>query len=81
VEWLEAASALLPAPDHPAPAAATTPAVLAISGKSAETRVYFSPQDECVAAIQEFIREARQTLDVCSDNRLTDELLAAHRRA
>ncbi|OWP61489.1 hypothetical protein CDA63_19175 [Hymenobacter amundsenii] len=84
VEWLEAASALLPAPDRPAPEPATTPAAPANSGKTAEARVYFSPQDECVAAIQEFIQEARQTLDVCvftlADNRLTDELVAAHRR-
>ncbi|MFD2785750.1 phospholipase D-like domain-containing protein [Hymenobacter rubripertinctus] len=85
VEWLEAASALLPAPDQPVPEPAAKPAATpAISGKSAEARVYFSPQDECVAAIQEFIRSARQTLDVCvftvADNRLTDELLAAHRR-
>ncbi len=84
VEWLEAASALLPAPDQPAPTPVATPAAPANSGKSAEARVYFSPQDECVAAIQEFIREAHQTLDVCvftvADNRLTDELLAAHRR-
>ena len=73
IEWLEAASALLPGP---APDAAT-PALRA-------ARAFFSPQEECVAGIREFIGEASRTLDVCvftvADNRLTDALLAAHRR-
>lgn len=74
VEWLEAASALLPAP-------ATTPP----TARPTDTaQVYFSPGQECVAAIREFIGEARRTLDVCvftvADDRLTDAMLAAHRR-
>lgn len=71
VEWLEAASALLPA--APAAPAAAHPA-----------EVFFSPGEECVAAIRRFIGQATRTLDVCvftvADDRLTDALLAAHRR-
>lgn len=84
VEWLETASALLPAPESPA--AAPAPAAMPAPGQadSGPARVYFSPNDDCVAAIQGFIQQARQTLDVCvftvADNRLSDELLAAHRR-
>lgn len=83
IEWLETASALLPAPLPETPAAAPASRT-APAGASGPARVYFSPHDDCVAAIQEFIRQARQTLDVCvftvADNRLSDELLAAHRR-
>lgn len=71
VEWLEAASALLLPPAAPP---ARTP----------KAEVHFSPGPECVAAIQRFIREAAHQLDVCvftvADDRLTNELLAAHRR-
>ncbi|MBT2558180.1 DUF1669 domain-containing protein [Hymenobacter sp. ISL-91] len=87
IEWLETASALLPAPaEAPITAAvlATRPAALPATASTAAAQVYFSPHDDCVAAIQEFIRQARQTLDVCvftvADNRLSDELVAAHRR-
>ena len=77
IEWLEAASALLPAESEPAPAVAPVT-------NSGRARAFFSPQEECVAAIREFIGEAHRTLDVCvftvADNRLTDALLAAHRR-
>ena len=72
IEWLEAASALLPdSAAAPAPPSGTA-------------RAFFSPQEECVAGIREFIGEARRTLDVCvftvADNRLTEALLDAHRR-
>ncbi|TGE27567.1 phospholipase D-like domain-containing protein [Hymenobacter metallicola] len=69
VEWLEAASALLlplapPQPTH--------------------TTVHFSPGNACVEAIRKFIGQAAHQLDVCvftiSDDRITDALLAAHRR-
>lgn len=74
IEWLEAASALLPAP------ALATP----VAPPASSAQVYFSPGQECVTAIREFIGEARHTLDVCvftvADDRLTDALLAAHRR-
>jgi len=71
VEWLETASALLLPPATP-PARAT------------RSEVHFSPGTECVAAIQRFIRQAAHQFDVCvftvADDRLTDALLAAHRR-
>lgn len=71
IEWLEAASALLPV-------APETPAVV----HAAE--VFFSPGEECVAAIRRFIGQATRTLDVCvftvADDRLTDALLVAHRQ-
>jgi cardiolipin hydrolase len=71
VEWLETASALLlPAAAPPA--------------RATRSEVHFSPGDECVAAIQRFIGQAAHQLDVCvftvADDRLTDALLAAHRR-
>ncbi|GAB3302668.1 phospholipase D-like domain-containing protein [Hymenobacter tenuis] len=73
VEWLEAASALLPEQSAPTPAT-----------HSQQAQVYFSPGPDCVAAIREFISEARHTLDVCvftvADDRLTEVLLQAHRR-
>lgn len=69
IEWLEAANALLMPP-----AEAT----------STHSEVYFSPDDDCVGAIQRFIKGAKQRLEVCvftvSDDRITDELLAAHHR-
>ncbi|MCB2378417.1 phospholipase D-like domain-containing protein [Hymenobacter sp. BT635] len=69
VEWLEAASALLLPLAPPQPA---------------HTTVHFSPGAECVEAIRRFISQAAQQLDVCvftiSDDRITDSLLAAHRR-
>lgn len=70
VEWLEAASVLLPPPSPPQ--------------ASGPAQVYFSPGEECVTAIQEFIGGAHRTLDVCvftvADDRLTAALLAAHHR-
>lgn len=71
VEWLEAASILLPE-------AGAAPAA------HAEAQVYFSPGEECVAAIRGFIHGARHTLDVCvftvADDRLSAALLVAHQR-
>ncbi|RPD49524.1 DUF1669 domain-containing protein [Hymenobacter sediminis] len=73
VEWLEAASILLPE-------AGTAQAV----PSHAEAQVYFSPGEECVAAIRGFIHNARHTLDVCvftvADDRLSAALLVAHQR-
>ncbi|AHJ99594.1 phospholipase D-like domain-containing protein [Hymenobacter swuensis] len=71
LEWLEAASNLLPvAPAAPAAAPGA--------------EVFFSPGEECVAAIRRFIASAHRTLDVCvftvADDRLTDALLTAHRQ-
>ncbi|NVO32621.1 phospholipase D-like domain-containing protein [Hymenobacter lapidiphilus] len=85
IEWLETASALLPAhAEEPLAAATTRQTALPAATSSEAVRVYFSPHDDCVAAIQDFIRQARQTLDVCvftvADNRLSDELVAAHKR-
>ncbi|UPL48840.1 phospholipase D-like domain-containing protein [Hymenobacter sublimis] len=72
VEWLEAATILLPEATLPVPQL-----------QSSAAEVYFSPGQECVAAIRRFILEARSTLDVCvftvADDRLTDALLTAHR--
>ncbi|UOQ73016.1 phospholipase D-like domain-containing protein [Hymenobacter cellulosilyticus] len=69
VEWLEAASALLLPQPPPQPA---------------QTSVHFSPGNECVDAIRQFISHAAHQLDVCvftiSDDRITDALLSAHRR-
>ena len=78
LEWLEEVSALI-ASNSPAPPAEAQTAPVAYP-----SQVYFSPGMECVEAIQRFIQDARQTLDVCvftvADDRLTDTLLAAHRR-
>ncbi|MBT9392007.1 hypothetical protein KLP40_02420 [Hymenobacter sp. NST-14] len=77
IEWLEAASALLPAEEAPA-------STVTSGAGAARARAFFSPREECVAGIREFIADARRTLDVCvftvADDRLTEALLAAHRR-
>ncbi|TYZ13503.1 DUF1669 domain-containing protein [Hymenobacter lutimineralis] len=69
IDWLEAAGALL----MPLAAAPST-----------HTEVYFSPLDDCADAIRRFIQRAAHSLQVCvftiSDDRITDALLAAHRR-
>ncbi|GAB3829368.1 phospholipase D-like domain-containing protein [Hymenobacter jeollabukensis] len=66
INWLAGATAVLPG------AAAHQP------------QVYFSPGNECVGAIRRFIEQAAAHLDVCvftvADDRLTEALLAAHRR-
>lgn len=78
LEWLEEATALVSA------GAATPPTATTSSAEAYRSQVYFSPGLACVEAIQRFIQDARQTLDVCvftvADDRLTDALLAAHRR-
>lgn len=49
-----------------------------------ETRAYFSPGPGCLNAVREHLMRARQSVDVCvftvSDDRITAEILAAHRR-
>ncbi|WP_303309893.1 phospholipase D-like domain-containing protein [Hymenobacter sp. BT730] len=69
IEWLEAASALLLPPAE---------------ALNTHSEVYFSPDDDCVGAIQRFIQRAAHRLEVCvftvSDDRITDALLAAHQR-
>lgn len=49
-----------------------------------ENRAYFSPGMECLDAIRQHVRHARRQLDICvftvSDDRLSSEILAAHRR-
>ncbi len=74
VEWLEAASALL------LPASVPAPTVAGV----VHSEVFFSPTDDCVAAIRQFLGQAAHQLDVCvftiADDRLTDAVLAAHRR-
>ncbi|GAA4391660.1 phospholipase D-like domain-containing protein [Hymenobacter koreensis] len=68
INWLNAATALLPAEAAPA----------------SRTEVHFSPGETCLNAIRRFIAEAQRRLDVCvftvADDRLTEALLAAHRR-
>jgi cardiolipin hydrolase len=74
IEWLEAASALL------------LPMVVPSGeqGNIPHTEVFFSPGDACVDAIRQFIGRAAHRLEICvftiSDDRITAELLAAHRR-
>lgn len=73
VEWLEAASILLP-----------EAGAQALAPPAAAAQVYFSPGEECVAAIRSFIKSARHTLDVCvftvADDRLSAALLVAHQQ-
>ncbi|WP_400193090.1 phospholipase D-like domain-containing protein [Hymenobacter sp. B81] len=68
INWLHAATALLP--DQAAP--------------GVRHEVHFSPGEACVGAIRRFIAQAERQLDVCvftvADDRLTEALLAAHRR-
>jgi len=53
-------------------------------GVSATATAYFSPGDACLRKLRELCRQAKSRLDVCvftiADDRLTDELLAAHYR-
>ena len=71
VEWLEAASALLLPP-------------AAVPARTSRSEVYFSPYDDCVAAIRRFLGDAAHRLDIClftiADDRLTSAVLDAHRR-
>ncbi|MCA8833197.1 phospholipase D-like domain-containing protein [Hymenobacter pini] len=77
IEWLEAASALLPPP-------VAAPSEAPAGGRAGNVQVYFSPEDECVAAIRQFLIGAQHTLDLCvftvADDRLTDAILTAHQR-
>ncbi len=45
--------------------------------------IFFSPQDDCIGAICNFIGRARHTLRICvftiSDNHISDRLIQAHR--
>lgn len=47
-------------------------------------RAHFSPGTDCLAAIQQLLRSARERLDLCvftlSDDRITEDVVAAHRR-
>ena len=71
IEWLEAASALLVPPAGP-------------PARASRSEVFFSPDDDCVAAIRQFLSAAAHTLDIClftiADDRLTEAVLAAHKR-
>ncbi|GAB2962396.1 phospholipase D-like domain-containing protein [Hymenobacter coalescens] len=66
INWLAGATALLP------------------GAEAASPQVFFSPGEACVNAIRRFIGQAAHHLDVCvftvADDRLTEALLAAHRR-
>jgi cardiolipin hydrolase len=48
------------------------------------SRAHFSPGIDCLVAIQQQLKSARRCIDLCvftlSDDRITDEVLAAHRR-
>lgn len=48
------------------------------------SRAHFSPGTDCLVAIQQQLKSARQRIDLCvftlSDDRITEEVLAAHRR-
>lgn len=48
------------------------------------SQAHFSPGTACLSAIVQQLRSARRNLDLCvftlSDDRITDEVLAAHRR-
>jgi phosphatidylserine/phosphatidylglycerophosphate/cardiolipin synthase-like enzyme len=54
--------------------------------KEAEVKssAYFSPGDDCLHRIQQFIREAQHSLDICvftiTDNRIVEKILDAHNR-
>jgi len=59
-------------------------ALIQKSAPAVDTRVFFSPYDDCVGVILAQIRAARSNFQVSvftiSDNRIADELIAAHRR-
>lgn len=50
----------------------------------ARSEAYFSPGESCLRAIQQRLRSASQDISICvftlSDDRITGEVLAAHRR-
>lgn len=49
-----------------------------------QTRAFFSPGTDCLDAIVRQLRQARRSIDLCvftvSDDRISHEILAAHRR-
>lgn len=49
-----------------------------------QSRAHFSPGTDCLVAIQQRLKSARKRIDLCvftlSDDRITEEVLAAHRR-
>ena len=51
---------------------------------AAGTTAFFTPGDSCLRRLRELCRGARRTIEVCvytiADDRLTEELVAAHRR-
>jgi phosphatidylserine/phosphatidylglycerophosphate/cardiolipin synthase-like enzyme len=57
---------------------------VAAVGAAPHAEAYFSPHDDCVGRIIRLFAEAREHCDVCvftiTDDRLSDALLAAHRR-
>ena len=51
---------------------------------TSSSKVYFSPGDECLHAIQHHLREAKSSIDICvftiSDNRITELIIEKHRQ-
>ncbi|RNF82376.1 phospholipase D-like domain-containing protein [Montanilutibacter psychrotolerans] len=51
---------------------------------AASSSAYFSPGESCLRKLREMCRGAKRSLDICvytiSDDRLSEEILAAHRR-
>lgn len=49
-----------------------------------KSSAYFSPGENCLHRIQQFIREAQHSLDICvftiTDNRIADKIVDAHER-
>ncbi|MGJ8672647.1 phospholipase D-like domain-containing protein [Rubritalea sp.] len=49
-----------------------------------KSSAYFSPGENCLHRIQQFIREAQSTLDICvftiTDNRIVEKIIDAHAR-
>jgi phosphatidylserine/phosphatidylglycerophosphate/cardiolipin synthase-like enzyme len=54
------------------------------SAPAVVSSAYFSPGDSCLCKLRELCRGARRSIDICvftiADDRLSEELLAAHRR-
>ena len=57
---------------------------LSTATAAAQTSAFFTPGDSCLRKLRELCRDSRRGIDVCvytiADDRLTDELLAAHER-
>ena len=55
-----------------------------VAQREVASRAYFSPGTECLEAIRQHVRNAQRQLDICvftvSDDRISSEILAAHRR-